>query len=249
MGGRWLTYVVTSSSRPADVLAAAGDWLGAALAPRLFVWMPGSKRLQRRVGTLVHQVHLQPYRWNREGQAIAVGTRLNVREPALRRWRNANLDRVRTPVDDFVCGHLLGYASGRANGDVYGEAADGDINLTDPAERGPRLQAFVAMFREAVLPWFDEASDPDLIVTSRAGDCTNDPVALTEWLASRNRLDLVSLYAHRRLSRAPGTQSSYGRGVSKARSEVPFIDLNGSHAAELLGWSVTRLTENPRRSV
>ena len=32
---------------------------------------------------------------------------------------------------------------------------------------------------------FDEASDPELIVTSRAGDYTNDPVALVDSLTAR----------------------------------------------------------------
>ncbi|MCW6005244.1 hypothetical protein K1W54_11715 [Micromonospora sp. CPCC 205371] len=92
---------------------------------------------------------------------------------------------------DLVCAHLLGYAAGRANGYLYGDAADGDLHLTDPASRERTMTALVAIVREGVLPWFAEASDPDTIVTSRAADYTSDPVAIAEWLASRERLDLV----------------------------------------------------------
>ncbi|MDR6319584.1 hypothetical protein [Actinoplanes couchii] len=223
--------------RPADVIAAAGAWLGAELAPSGFVWVPRSKRLQRQVGTLVHQVHVQAYRGNRAGQAIRIGTMLNVREVALRSWREANLGRVMEPVDDFVCGHLLGYASGRSNGYVYGDAKDGDVDLTDPAQREMRLRAFATMFHEAVLPWFDEASDPERIVGSRAGDYTNNPSALVEWLASRDRPDLVGDYADRYLARTPGAQASFERGTARAEAGVP----HKGDIAEGLGWSVARL--------
>jgi hypothetical protein len=78
-----------------------------------------------------------------------------------------------------VVGHLLGYASGRANGYLYSDADDGNLDLTEPAEREHRLAALVAMFREAVLSWFSEASTPELLVASRAGDYTNDSVVET----------------------------------------------------------------------
>jgi hypothetical protein len=226
-------------TRPADVVAAAGDWLGTALASYGFVWMPRPKRLQRQVGTLVHQLHLQPKHWNRQGQTIEVSTVLNVREPALSAWRKANAHRVRQPADDFVCGHLLGYASGRANGFLYGDAEDGDIDLTDAAQRKRRLEAFTGMVREAVLPWFDEASEPELIVTSRAGDYTNDPVALVEWLASRDRFDLVDQYVRRHLSREPATLSAFEEGAAKARAGVPYAEIPYGNRAVDLGWSAT----------
>lgn len=233
-------------TRPSDVVAAAGDWLGAALASYGFVWMPRTRRLQRQVGTLIHQLHLQPKRWNRQGQTIEVGTILNVRDPALKAWRNANADRVRQPIDDFVCGHLLGYASGRANGFLYGSAEDGDIDLTDAAQRERRLEKFTGMLREAVLPWFDEASDPELIVTSRAADCTNNPVALLEWLASRDRLDLIDQYVRRQLNPEPATLSAFEEGAAKARAGVPYAEIPGGNLAVELGWSVTILL-NPNR--
>jgi hypothetical protein len=186
--------------RLAHLDRGAGAWLGEALAPAGFAWMPRGKRLQRQAGTLVHQVHLQPKRWNRQGQSAEFGTMLNVRDPALKAWRHTNTDRVRQPLNDYVCGHLLGYASGRVNGYLYGDAQDGDVDLTDPAQREHRLEAFASMFRMAVLPWFDEASDPERIVKSRAGDYTNNPSALVEWLASRDRADLIDEYIQRYLS-------------------------------------------------
>src|SRR5882724_2449995 len=104
---------LTAAHRPREVVAAAGMWLGDALAPDGFRWVPSSLRLQRAVDGLAHQVHVQPSKYNRTGTLVNVGTMLNVRDPALRRWRRAHPQRVMQD-DDFVCGHLLGYASGRA---------------------------------------------------------------------------------------------------------------------------------------
>jgi hypothetical protein len=171
---------------------------------------------------------------------------LNVREPALKLWRRANADRVRQPASDHVCGHLLGYASGRTNGCLYGDAQDGDIDLTDPAQREHRLETFASMFRTAVLPWFDEASDPELIVKSRAGDCTNDPSALVEWLASRNRADLIDEYVRHHLSRNPAARPSFEEGAAKARSAVPSANVLSGNEALVLGWSATSLMESRR---
>ena len=193
---------LTSATAPRDVVNAAGAWLGDALASAGFGWVPSSRRLERRLGGLQHQVHLQPSRYNRAGQLIKVGTMLNVREAALRDWRRAHRASALSD-DDLICAHLLGYASGRSGGYLYGSAEDGDIDLTEPATRKRRIEAFTAMFREAVLPWFDEASNPELIVASRAGDCTNSPTALVEWLASRSRPELIDAYARRFLARTP----------------------------------------------
>jgi hypothetical protein len=226
------------------VVAAAGDWLGVALASSGFAWIPQGKCLQRQAGTLVHQVHLQPKRCNRQGQTIEIGTMLNVRDPALKAWRRANAKCVRQPADDYVCGHLLGYASGRANGFLYGDAEDGDVDLTDPAQRKHRLEVFASMFRAAVLPWFDEASNPELIVTSRAGDYTNDPSALVEWLASRNRADLIAGYVQRYLSRHPAARSSFDEGAAKARSGMLAAEVPSGNYAVLLGLSATRFMES-----
>jgi hypothetical protein len=165
-----------------------------------FGWIAMASRLQRTAEALLHQVHVQPSKYNRTGKLLKIGTMLNVRDPALPRWRRRHPELVHSN-DDYVCGHLLGYASGRANGFVYGEPADGDVDLTDPATREDRLRRFVAMFRNSVVPWFAEASEPESIVASRAGEYTNRPVSVVEWLASRGRPDLIISYADRYLSR------------------------------------------------
>nr|BFE56419.1 hypothetical protein GCM10020063_009450 [Dactylosporangium thailandense] len=145
------------------------------------------------------------------------------------------------PADqDLVCAHLLGYASGRANGYVYGDASDGDIDLAEPVERAGRLQRFVAMVREGVLPWFAEASDPDTIVGSRAGVCTNNPVALLEWLASRGRPDLIHRYAERYRARYPDIEQRWADGVAAAHAGRPCP--HGSDIVPQVAWSTTTLT-------
>jgi hypothetical protein len=233
---------LTAARRPREVVAAAGMWLGDTLAPYGFRWVPSSLRLQRTVDGLAHRVHVQPSKHNRTGMLVHVGTMLNVRDPALREWRRTHPQRVMRD-DDFVCGHLLGYASGRANGYLYGDADDGDIDLTEAAERESHLEAFVAMFRNAVLPWFAEANEPELIVASRAGDYTNDPVALVEWLASRSRQDLIAAYVQRYLTRHGGAEQPYMEGVASARSGQPDPGRWMVNTATALGWSATRLTE------
>ncbi|MEV6347476.1 hypothetical protein [Actinoplanes sp. NPDC051851] len=228
-------------SPPGDVIAAAGAWLGTALKSSGFRWVPGQLRLERRPGKLIHQVHFQPNRHNKPGELVKVGTILNVRDEELRRWRRINADRI-LGQGDLFCAHLLGYASGRHRGHVYGEAADGDIDLTDPATRAERLESFAAVFRGAVVPWFDEASSPDLIVNSRAGDYTNRPSALVEWLASRHRPDLIEAYVYRYLSRIPDAQPRYEAGWAKAAAGVPSFGLRSGDMAEELGWSVGKVS-------
>ncbi|GAA2584366.1 hypothetical protein GCM10010435_72790 [Winogradskya consettensis] len=199
-------------------------------------------RLERRVGVLVHQVHLQASRYNRADECVRVGTMLNVRDGVLRKWRRGNPESVVPPADDFVCGHLLGYASGRAGGYLYGDASDGDIDLTDLRMRRQRLEIFADMFRQAVLPWFDEASDPERVATSRAGDYTNRPSALVEWLASRDRVAQIGTYVHRYLARTPSAQQRYEAGRAKGEAGLPHAELQGGDMAEELGWSVAKLT-------
>jgi hypothetical protein len=233
---------LAAARQPRDVVAAAGAWLGEVLGPHGFRWIPSSRRLQRTVAGLVHQVHLQPSKYNRTGTSVWVGTTLNVRDPALAGWRRAHPDRVMGD-GGFVVGHLLGYASGRANGYLYGDADDGDLDLTEPAEREGRLAAFVAMFREGVLPWFTEASTPELVVASRAGDHTNDPVALVEWLASRDRPDLVDAYAQRYLARNVWAEQPYTDGAAAATGGQPNPGRWMVNTATALGWSVAKLTQ------
>ena len=143
------------------------------------------------------------------------------------------------PADsDVVCGHLLGYASGRANGYLYGDAHDGNIDLTEPAQRPARLIQFAGMVQQAVLPWFAEAAEPDLIVISRAGDYSL-PFTVMEWLASRNRLDLVRSYGQRYLARHPGSEPRFAQGSTAAAAGQPCPPVND--LAVVAGWSSTML--------
>ncbi|MGC4891219.1 hypothetical protein [Micromonospora sp. DT227] len=190
---------------------------------------------------MVQQVALQAGSYNRVGGLISISTHVAVRDLAVRTWRLAHPQVVAEPVDrDFVCGHLLGYASGRANGYVYGDAQDGDLDLTDPAQRVGHLGRFVAMVREGVLPWFAEASEPDSIVSSRAGDYTVDPVAVLEWLAYHGRFDLLHSYAERYRARHPGTERRWVDGAAAAREGRPCQHAGDSVWA--LAWSTTTLT-------
>jgi len=68
--------------------------------------------------------------------------------------------------------------------------------------RPRRLDAFVAVLRQAVLPWFAEASDPATAIASLAGDRTSRPAALVEWCVSRGRPDLPAAHLNRRLTRS-----------------------------------------------
>jgi hypothetical protein len=98
------------------------------------------------------------------------------------------------------------------------------------------------MFGEGVLPWFTEASAAYMVVASRAGDYTNDPVALVEWLASRDRPDLVDAYARRYLARNVGAEQPYTEGVAAADRGQPDPGRWMVNTATALGWSVTKLT-------
>jgi hypothetical protein len=186
---------------------------------------------------------LQPSSHNRAGKLISISTHVTVRDPALRQWRMAHPHLVVSPADsDVVCGHLLGYAAGRADGYLYGDAHDGDVDLTEPNRRRTRLTRFVEVVQHAVLPWFDEAGEPDLIVTSRAGDYSL-PFTVMEWLASRNRLGLVVSYAERYLARHPGSEPRFAHGSAAAAAGRPCPPVND--LAAVAGWSSTMLITNP----
>jgi hypothetical protein len=234
---------LVSARRPSDVVDAAGAWIGNTLTAHGFRWLATRRSVQRVVGGLVQEIVLQPSSSNRVGKVISISTHVSVRDPELRLWRMARRHLVVPPSEsDLVCGHLLGYASGRANGYLYGDARDGDLDLTEPAVRAERLARFVDMVQLAVLPWFAEACEPDSIVVSRAGDYSL-PFTVMEWLASRNRLDLVRGYAERYLSRHADTQQRFARGslaASAGRPSPPVDDL-----AAVAGWSITMLTQAP----
>ena len=224
---------------PRDVVLTAGDWIGEQFREDGFKWLPRGLTLQRSVGDLRHQIHFQPSKYNRRGGSIKVQTMLNVRDVALRRWRQTNPDLV-IQQGDYVCGHFLGYASGRANGYLYGDYEDGEIDLTNPSERERHLSAWASTVREAVLPWFAEASDPDLIIGSRAAEETAAPACIVEWLASRNRTDLVTAFLDRYLERHSAWADGAGRGATLAAAgQRP--ESTSDWAVEL-GWVAARVT-------
>jgi hypothetical protein len=235
------TDALTMAVRPRDIVHAAGQWLAAALAADGFRWLRPDRLIQRQVHGLRHHLALAPSTYNRAGQSIVVRSYVGVGDPALRQWRMDHPHLVAAATDrDLIYGHLLGYAAGRANGYPYGDAADGDLDLTEPANRKRTPTAFVAIVREGVLPWFAEASDPDTIVTSRAADYTSEPVAIVEWLASRNRLDLVDGYGRRFRTRQPGTGDRWDRGAAAARDGDP--NPNNGDLAMSMGWAIATLT-------
>ncbi|QLQ40122.1 hypothetical protein [Micromonospora robiginosa] len=131
---------LVSARRPRDVVDAAGAWIGDALAADGFGWLKAVRSVQRQAGALVQQIVLQPSSHNRADRLITISTHVSVRDPGLRQWRLANAGLVVPPSDgDVVCGHPLGYASGRANGYRYGDAQDGDgARLRGLLRQGPR---------------------------------------------------------------------------------------------------------------
>jgi hypothetical protein len=230
---------LVEAQAPREVVSAAGLWLAGELGPDGFAWSSSQLRLQRSWAGLHHQVHLQPSKYNRRGGPITVLAMLNVRDPALARWRRSHPN-VAVGAGDFVCGHLLGYASGRANGYLYGDASDGVLDLGDPAGRVSQLVAWLGMVREGVLPWFTEASDPDLAVRSRAGECTNSPASLVEWLASRDRLDLVPDYLDWYVTKHPWASEPIEQARRASSQGVP-LDSLAANSAATLGWVAARV--------
>jgi len=79
-----------------------------------------------------------------------------------------------------------------------------------------------------------------------ANRSTNDPSALVEWLASRNRADLIDEYVRHYLTRNPAARPSFEEGAAMARSGMPFAKLPSGNDAVVLGWSVTTLMESRR---
>lgn len=98
----------------------------------------------------------------------------------------------------------------------------------------------MSTIRHAVLPWFAEASDPDLIIESRAADKTNSPACIVEWLASRGRTDLVPAFLDRYVERHPEWAEGVQRGAVRAaagKRPGPFMDWPAE-----LGWVSARVS-------
>jgi hypothetical protein len=200
--------VTLDSAVPREVVLAAGGWAGDELRDAGFEWLPRQLTLRRRVGTLRQEIILEPSSRNRSGGPIRVLTMLALADPALRRWRRANPDRV-TRDDDHICGHYLGYACGDNH-------ARGELDLGAPSARQGQLTAWLALIREHALPWFEEAADPDRVTGSRAADRTASPAAIVEWLASVGRTDLVPGFVARYVHRHPGWKGGVRRGAALA---------------------------------
>ncbi|MDG6104105.1 hypothetical protein Daura_12295 [Dactylosporangium aurantiacum] len=232
---------LAAARRPADVVTAAGVHLGALLAGTGFVWSTRRRNLTRAEGNLTHEIPFQPSSLNRTDGTVTVSTFLILRDAGLTGWRRAHPGHCLLPEpDDWAIGHPLGYAAGRANGYVYGDFTDGELDLTAPAGRAETLAGFAAVVRDAAMPWFAEAGDPDLAVVSAPGDRTNSPSALVEWLASRGRPDLVEVYLDRFLRRNPacGERIRLGRKIAGAGGHP--LPAHGMDQAVCLGWSAAR---------
>nr|BFE61046.1 hypothetical protein GCM10020063_055720 [Dactylosporangium thailandense] len=213
---------------PRIVLQEAGEWLGAALAAEGFAWRPRQKALQRERDGLIQEIAFSPSSCNRTGQSVSAVAYLAARDPALRAWRGGG--------DDRYCAIAMGYASGRANGYIYGSFHDGVFEWLDPAARADCLMKI----REGVLPWFAEASDPETIAGSFAGDSTVNPDGVVEWLASRGRPDLVAAYGERQRARYPGGDERWAAGVAAARAGRPRPGAPDHDRWLDLAWMVTR---------
>jgi hypothetical protein len=145
----WFTRLVVSGDalsmavRPRDVVDATGGWLAVGARRRRFP-VAAAGPADAAAGAWI----AEPSVYNRAAQSILVRTYVGVADPALRQWRIDHPGLVAAATDrDVVCGHLLGYAAGRANGYLYGDAADGDLELTEPAGRERALTALAAIVR------------------------------------------------------------------------------------------------------
>jgi hypothetical protein len=132
----WFTRLVVSGDaltmavRPRDVVDATGGWLVLALAGDGFRWLRRDRLMQRQERGLRQHIVLAPSVYNRAARSIVVATYVGVADPALGQWRMDHPGQVAAAADrNFVCGHLPGYAAGRVNGYLYGDAADGDLEL------------------------------------------------------------------------------------------------------------------------
>ncbi|GAA2357627.1 hypothetical protein Cme02nite_51420 [Catellatospora methionotrophica] len=223
-----------ASDAPRDVIRAAGDWLATQLAAEGFAWLPSKRLLRREVDGLIQEITLQPDRYNRRGSWISAQGAIGVREPALGRWRTANASRV-SSGGDYICGTALGYASGRANGFRYGDYTDGELNLTDPSQRLPKLHTWLAKVRTGVIPYLDEASHPEAIVFSRAVEICGNPAGIVEWLIFRQRPQLIPPLVEYFMDNNPGWADGveHGRALGASGGSIP---LGCSDMALRLGW-------------
>jgi hypothetical protein len=216
--------------QPAEVCGAAGEWLAARLHEDGFDWARSLAKLERCVGARREQIHLQSSKWNSTGQHVEFGVVLNVRDGVLRKWRRANPDRTSyTRVnDDWVCGHPLGVLTA-----TWDQA---QVDLTVPANRRARLDAFIGLLRSVALPWFEASRDPDRIAVE-VPDVTVDlyVVDLVEWLVSKGNQEQAAQLVERWLTRDPSRRPGFETGRSLGyEGERPGVSMSQWVA---VGWS------------
>lgn len=136
---------VVERDQPGEVVKAAGAWLSAELRTEGFVWLRSLGTLQPKDQGRLEQVHLQNSKWNRSGGPIEFNSILNVRDRALKLWRQEHAHQAVRPDDDWVCGHPFG---------VAGEGEPVDDRGAEPRvgeNAGPARERLVTRDRRAVL--------------------------------------------------------------------------------------------------
>jgi hypothetical protein len=226
------------SESPSEVFAAAGRWLDAELAPDGFRWFPGPAMLERVAGPVRHQVTFDRESPEHTHGVVGVEATAQVTDDGLFDWRRANARRV-TGVDDVVCRLLVGHVltgSPRYRG---GGRRSGVLLLwLDDRER--ELAHWVANFRAAVVPWFDEVLDPEHVSRGPVADAATWPAGVVEWLAYRRRRDLIPQFVERYAEGCPSSRPGLARGRELAAAGEPLGTEEDRFVA--LGWAVHTLT-------
>lgn len=234
-----------------EQLRAVGARLADLLADQGFRWVPWPGCLYRERDHRIEEIHLDGLPDKPGKPAGRATTRLHmaVRDRELQHWRVGNPELVLSK-SDFLVGHPVGYLTG---------AAAAQLDLRDAAGRDDALTDTVAVIRDQVLPWFDVTTEPDLLAGT-APDCTlrAGGYAIVEWLAGRDRRDLIGVVLDRVLTAYPGDRTGYegGRqiaagtdrptGLAVYRAHDPGFAVTGEptkgfvYTAERLGWSAAK---------
>jgi hypothetical protein len=86
-----------------------------------------------------------------------------------------------------------------------------------------------------VFAYFDEASRPETIVTSRAAEICGNPAGIVEWLMCKQRADLVPAFVTYFLARNLGWCGGVQGGRALATSGAALPAANTDMAVRL-GW-------------
>ncbi|MEU7764328.1 hypothetical protein AB0B25_04300 [Nocardia sp. NPDC049190] len=150
-----LTHELVTLEQPRQVIHAAGRWLALNLADCGFdTWLKSSTSLQRRAGTRVEQISIQPSKFNRTGEYIGTSNiTLLVYDNGLRHT-DVNLLRPNHIATDnrWIC--RTTFAGALDYGRHY------EINLTTPQQRISQLEDFARKVHEVAVPWFAYTRDP-----------------------------------------------------------------------------------------